>query len=198
MTAAAKVVTWSSSNIVPGLKPTSMKSINEHSFMRRGMGRALLESSFHAHSYTGHLCAWCSIYTKVSDAVLLSTLETPLLWCTHSASALLLVFVLLFSCPSLVTVLCSQCSRSEHTKSIARRRSRTLEALYVQVSDNVSCSRLRDIHTLSHSSHALPAPNPRPAHTGHARRLNRRTEKITPNDAPKPERMRRVLRQWSH
>lgn len=49
--------------------------------------------------------------------------------------------------------------------------------------------------TLSHSSHALPAPNPNPAHTGHDLRLKRRTEKITPKDAPRVLRMRRVLRQ---
>lgn len=56
------------------------------------------------------------------------------------------------------------------------------------------CTRL----TLSHSSHALPAPNPRPAHTGHDLRLNRRTENMTPKDAPRVLRIRRVLRQWSH
>ena len=51
------------------------------------------------------------------------------------------------------------------------------------------------IRTLSHSSHALPAPKPSPDHTGHALRLNSSTEKITPNDAPRVLRMRRVLRQ---
>merc|ERR1711939_921303 len=54
------------------------------------------------------------------------------------------------------------------------------------------------ILTLSRSSQALPAPKPRPVHTGHARRLNRSTEKMTPKDAPRVLRMRRVLRQWSH
>lgn len=53
-------------------------------------------------------------------------------------------------------------------------------------------------HTLSHSSHALPAPNPNPAHTGNDLRLKRSTEKITPNDAPRVLLMSRVLRQWSH
>jgi hypothetical protein len=34
--------------------------------------------------------------------------------------------------------------------------------------------------------------------TGHDLRLKSRTEKITPKDAPRVLRMRRVLRQWSH
>ena len=50
----------------------------------------------------------------------------------------------------------------------------------------------------SHSSQALPAPKPRPVKTGHDLRLKTRTEKITPKDAPRVLRMRRVLRQWSH
>lgn len=41
----------------------------------------------------------------------------------------------------------------------------------------------------SASSHARPAPNPVPNHTGQARRLNRRTEKTTPKDRPSEERM---------
>jgi len=52
--------------------------------------------------------------------------------------------------------------------------------------------------TLSHSSQALPAPKPKPTKAGHARRLKRRTEKMTPNEAPRVERMSMVLRQWSH
>lgn len=52
--------------------------------------------------------------------------------------------------------------------------------------------------TLSHSSQALPAPNPKPTKAGQALRLNRRTEKMTPKEAPRVERMRRVLRQVSH
>jgi hypothetical protein len=34
--------------------------------------------------------------------------------------------------------------------------------------------------------------------TGHDLRLKSKTEKITPKDAPRVLRMRRVLRQWSH
>jgi hypothetical protein len=34
--------------------------------------------------------------------------------------------------------------------------------------------------------------------TGHDLRLKTRTEKITPKDAPRVLRIRRVLRQWSH
>ena len=52
--------------------------------------------------------------------------------------------------------------------------------------------------TLSHSSQARPAPKPRPTNAGHARLLNSRTEKMTPNEAPSVDRMSSVLRQWSH
>jgi hypothetical protein len=52
--------------------------------------------------------------------------------------------------------------------------------------------------TLSHSSHARPAPNPRPTNAGHARRLKRRTEKTTPKPRPRPERMTMEERQRSH
>jgi hypothetical protein len=55
-----------------------------------------------------------------------------------------------------------------------------------------------DVRTASHSSHALPAPNPVPKNTGHALRLNSSTENMTPKPAPMVLRMRRVLRQWSH
>lgn len=51
---------------------------------------------------------------------------------------------------------------------------------------------------MSHSSHALPAPKPRPTNAGHARRLKRRTEKTTPNETPRPERMSIEERQRSH
>lgn len=54
------------------------------------------------------------------------------------------------------------------------------------------------VNTLSHSSHARPAPNPNPAHTGHALRLNRRTEKTMPKETPRPERIRMEERQRSH
>ena len=54
------------------------------------------------------------------------------------------------------------------------------------------------LNELSHSSHALPAPNPRPTNAGHARRLKRSTEKTTPNDRPRPERMSIEERQRSH
>lgn len=49
-----------------------------------------------------------------------------------------------------------------------------------------------------HSSYALPAPKPRPTKAGHARRLKMRTEKTTPKDRPRDERMRRDERQRSH
>lgn len=52
--------------------------------------------------------------------------------------------------------------------------------------------------TLSHSSHALPAPKPSPVHTGHDLLLNSRTENMTPKDAPSVLLIRSVLRQWSH
>jgi len=52
--------------------------------------------------------------------------------------------------------------------------------------------------TLSHSSQARPAPNPRPTNAGHARRLKSRTEKTTPNETPRPERMSMDERQRSH
>lgn len=49
-----------------------------------------------------------------------------------------------------------------------------------------------------HSSYALPAPKPKPTNAGHARRLKRRTEKTTPKERPREERMRRDERQRSH
>lgn len=49
-----------------------------------------------------------------------------------------------------------------------------------------------------HSSYALPAPKPAPTKAGHARRLNRRTEKTTPKPTPILERTRREERQRSH
>lgn len=54
------------------------------------------------------------------------------------------------------------------------------------------------LNELSHSSHALPAPKPRPTKAGHARRLKRRTEKMTPKETPRPERMSIEERQRSH
>jgi len=54
------------------------------------------------------------------------------------------------------------------------------------------------LNALSHSSTALPAPNPTPNQTGHARRLNRSTENMTPKDKPRPERIMREERQRSH
>lgn len=42
----------------------------------------------------------------------------------------------------------------------------------------------------SASSQARPAPTPNPTHAGHALRLNKRTEKTTPKDRPRVERMR--------
>lgn len=50
----------------------------------------------------------------------------------------------------------------------------------------------------SASSHARPAPNPRPTQAGHARRLKSRTEKMTPKERPREERMTREERAWSH
>ena len=59
----------------------------------------------------------------------------------------------------------------------------------------------RVFHTIflpSASSKALPAPNPSPTHAGHALRLNNRTEKTTPKDRPRDERMRKEEIAWSH
>lgn len=49
-----------------------------------------------------------------------------------------------------------------------------------------------------HSSYARPAPNPAPMKAGHALRLNRRTEKTTPNPRPRVDFTRRLERQRSH
>ena len=46
------------------------------------------------------------------------------------------------------------------------------------------------LNEASASSHALPAPKPKPTHTGHARRLKRRTENMTPKERPRLERIR--------
>lgn len=59
-------------------------------------------------------------------------------------------------------------------------------------------TRSERVLTLSHSSQARPAPNPRPTNAGHARRLKRSTEKTTPNETPRPERMSMEDRQRSH
>lgn len=50
----------------------------------------------------------------------------------------------------------------------------------------------------SHSSTARPAPKPVPNHKGHARRLKIRTEKMTPNESPRPDLMMRLDKQRSH
>lgn len=50
----------------------------------------------------------------------------------------------------------------------------------------------------SASSQALPAPKPNPTQAGHALRLNRRTEKTTPKESPKVDRIRREDIVWSH
>jgi len=50
----------------------------------------------------------------------------------------------------------------------------------------------------SASSQARPAPKPVPSHTGHALRLNRSTEKITPKENPRPDRMTKEERARSH
>lgn len=50
----------------------------------------------------------------------------------------------------------------------------------------------------SASSHALPAPNPVPNQTGHALRLNSRTEKMTPNEKPRPDRITPLDNARSH
>jgi hypothetical protein len=50
----------------------------------------------------------------------------------------------------------------------------------------------------SASSHALPAPNPVPSKTGHALRLNRRTENMTPKPKPRPDRTSREEIARSH
>lgn len=42
---------------------------------------------------------------------------------------------------------------------------------------------------LSASSQARPAPNPRPTHAGQALRLNKSTEKTTPNERPSEDLM---------
>jgi hypothetical protein len=81
-------------------------------------------------------------------------------------------------------------------QSVLRRCCRALERLPpMSVHLSTLCCRLL---TLSHSSHARPAPKPRPTNAGHARRLNKRTEKTTPNERPRPERMRNEERQRSH
>lgn len=50
----------------------------------------------------------------------------------------------------------------------------------------------------SASSHALPAPKPVPNHTGHALRLKRRTEKMTPKEKPRPDRITILDKARSH
>ena len=60
---------------------------------------------------------------------------------------------------------------------------------------------LRVFHTIflpSASSKALPPPKPSPTQAGHALRLNSRTEKTTPKDRPRVERMRKEEIAWSH
>lgn len=86
----------------------------------------------------------------------------------------------------------------ENTEAISGRCSCPLEALQDRYVSRVGMYVPLEERTLSHSSHALPAPNPRPAHTGNDLRLKSNTEKITPNDAPRVLLMSRVLRQWSH
>lgn len=89
---------------------------------------------------------------------------------------------------------------SDNTEAVFRRCCRSLEGLFAAVRtlfDSWHISH-RGKLTLSHSSHALPAPKPRPTNAGHARRLNRRTEKTTPNETPRPERMSIEERQRSH
>lgn len=51
------------------------------------------------------------------------------------------------------------------------------------------CNKKEGVYLPSASSQARPAPKPRPTQAGHALRLNKRTEKITPNDRPREERM---------
>ena len=95
-------------------------------------------------------------------------------------------------------------SLPESPQSFSRRCSCALKALYVISLCSLAChsSQIRKgpawRRTASHSSHALPAPKPNPTNAGHALRLNKSTEKMTPNDAPSVERMSIVLRQWSH
>ena len=56
----------------------------------------------------------------------------------------------------------------------------------------------RTYHLPSASSQALPAPKPNPTHAGHALRLNRRTEKTTPKERPRVDRIRKDDIAWSH
>ena len=42
----------------------------------------------------------------------------------------------------------------------------------------------------SASSHALPAPNPKPTQAGQALRLNKSTERTTPNESPRDDLIR--------
>ena len=49
-----------------------------------------------------------------------------------------------------------------------------------------------------HSSYARPAPNPAPTNAGHARRLNKSTEKTTPKPRPREDLMMALERQKSH
>ena len=102
--------------------------------------------------------------------------------------------------------------RSQNSQSILRWCRSVLERLHygtslaceilclsggkVDVGSFGVCNKCR--LTLSHSSHARPAPKPNPTYAGHARRLKRRTEKTIPNDRPRPERMSIEERQRSH
>jgi len=74
--------------------------------------------------------------------------------------------------------------------------------LYLSVltfrSPSVLNGRSPRLKLASASSQARPAPKPVPSHTGHALRLNRSTEKITPKENPRPDRMTKEERARSH
>lgn len=56
-------------------------------------------------------------------------------------------------------------------------------------SEDGSTGGFKQNHIPSASSHARPAPKPRPTQAGQALRLNSSTENMTPKERPREERM---------
>jgi hypothetical protein len=73
------------------------------------------------------------------------------------------------------------------TQRISDRRVSPTERSYPHISRHTSYYTDRNLP--SASSQARPAPKPRPTQAGQALRLNRRTEKTTPKERPREERM---------
>lgn len=73
--------------------------------------------------------------------------------------------------------------------SVVSGRSPRLKLAIALVSRHVQRYRVTRKALPSASSQALPAPKPAPSHTGHARLLKSRTEKMTPNERPRPDRI---------